>query len=231
MEDQREIEKLRSDQKIARDYEKRLEELQREREQKKAFDFKGKREVDQKISEVERNQEKLFRELKEQHDIKVTSEKELESVIAERERQLEKAKLQEEQAEIQGKEVLERGYQAVKEDTSQEEHAEQQQETDRERSRETYNKKFLHELKEKNDKLEIAMRDKTRGQLLAEGLPEIREEDQEEIREEDQELGLEGMSIGERETEPKDPEGAEMEEQPPQELQPQEREMERGHSR
>lgn len=231
MEDQRELERLRSEQKIAKDYEKRLEELQREREQKKAFDFKGKREVDEKISEVERNQEKLFRELKEQHDIKVTSEKELDSVISERERQLEKAKLQEEQAAIQGKEVIERGYQTVKEGNAKDQYTEQQQETGQERSRETYNKRFLHELKERNDKLEIAMRDRTREQLLAEGLPEVREEEQEEIREEDQELGLEGMSIGERETEPKDPEGAETEEQPPQELQPQEREMERGHSR
>ena len=107
----------------------------------------------------------------------------------------------------------------------------QQQETGQELSRETYNKRFLHELKERNDKLEIAMRDRTREQLLAEGVPEAREEDQEEIREEDQELGLEGMRIGARDTAPKAPAEVEMEEQPQQELQPQEREMERGHSR
>lgn len=198
--EEKELEKLRAEQRIFKEYEKRLEELKEEREQKGIFDFRGKREIDRKIEEVNKNQEKLFKELRDQYDLKVTNKSELDSIIAEREKRIEKVKEQEEQIEAQNKEALQRGYMSLKRDISQEQEKEkeQDQETDVERSREKYNKKALHELKEKNDKMEIAMRDKSKEELLGEALNYEEREEQQELEQE----SLEPMEIGGLEQEP-----------------------------
>ena len=75
---EREIENLKGEYNNACQYEKRLKELENEREKKGAFQVREKREIERRIEEIKANQEKMYIRIQERYKVDVKSTKDIE---------------------------------------------------------------------------------------------------------------------------------------------------------